>query len=79
MRVMPDHFFSQVPISNWMDYMGSTMIIAALAIIGNLLWINDQAGIFALLALLFALIALIYQLTVIHRYWLATPQSTPYP
>jgi len=54
-------------------------VVVLLAIFGNALWITGHAGAYALAAMLFALAALVYQLVILHHYWMVIPKSATSP
>ena len=70
-----DHFFSQVGRARWRDYALSSVVVAFLALFGIALWLLAPSAKLTLVALLFAVAALVYQLFIIHRYWLPIPDT----
>ena len=67
-----DYFFKLIPPATWRDYIASTVVVAAMAIFGLILWNLSDAIVLALVALLFALAALSHQMMMSHRYWMDT-------
>lgn len=70
-----DYFFNHVDRAKLRDYVGSFTIVAIILLAGITMCLFDVPRSVIILALFFALAALIYQLTMIHKYWLVTPQK----
>ncbi|MEH6568760.1 MAG: hypothetical protein V7709_06785 [Halioglobus sp.] len=65
-----DYFFKHYAPSGWRDYIGSIVVIATLALLGVILWMNDAPHVLTVIAMVFALMAVARQFVQARRYWM---------
>jgi cobalamin synthase len=71
-----DYFFKHVDRAKLRDYAGSFTAVGIIFLAGIIIWLFDIPPSITVIALFFALAALLYQMYMIHKYWLVSPQET---